>query len=57
MKLQDLKIIVTGAASGMGAHFAKELHAAGAKVAALEGAAPQGKPATFGDLLDWTLGL
>jgi 3-oxoacyl-[acyl-carrier protein] reductase len=34
MKLQDLKIIVTGAASGMGAHFAKELHAAGAKVAA-----------------------
>src|ERR1041385_8359350 len=34
MKLEDLKIIVTGAASGMGAHFAKALHAAGAKVAA-----------------------
>ncbi len=34
MKLEDLKIIVTGAASGMGAHFAKQLHAAGAKVAA-----------------------
>ena len=33
MKLEDLKIIVTGAASGMGAHFAKQLHAAGAKVA------------------------
>ncbi len=34
MKLDQLKIIVTGAASGMGAHFARELHAAGAKVAA-----------------------
>ena len=34
MKLEDLKIIVTGGASGMGAHFAKQLHAAGAKVAA-----------------------
>lgn len=34
MKLEDLKIIVTGAASGMGAHFAKRLHEAGAKVAA-----------------------
>jgi len=33
MKLEDLKIIVTGGASGMGAHFAKQLHAAGAKVA------------------------
>lgn len=34
MKLEDLKIIVTGAASGMGAHFARKLHEAGAKVAA-----------------------
>ncbi len=34
MKLEDLKIIVTGAASGMGAHFARCLHGAGAKVAA-----------------------
>jgi 3-oxoacyl-[acyl-carrier protein] reductase len=48
MKLEDLKIIVTGAASGMGAHFAKQLHAAGAKVAAgdvneaLLGELPQG---------------
>lgn len=33
MKLQDLKIIVTGGAQGMGLHFAKQLHAAGAKVA------------------------
>jgi 3-oxoacyl-[acyl-carrier protein] reductase len=34
MQLSDLKIIVTGGASGMGAHFAKRLHEAGAKVAA-----------------------
>jgi 3-oxoacyl-[acyl-carrier protein] reductase len=34
MKLSDLKIIVTGAASGMGAHFAKQLADAGASVAA-----------------------
>lgn len=34
MKLQDLKIIVTGAGSGMGAHFARRLAEAGAKVAA-----------------------
>jgi 3-oxoacyl-[acyl-carrier protein] reductase len=34
MNLKDLKIIVTGGAQGMGAHFAKTLHAAGAKVAA-----------------------
>jgi 3-oxoacyl-[acyl-carrier protein] reductase len=34
MKLEDLKIIVTGAASGMGAHFARRLHEGGAKVAA-----------------------
>jgi 3-oxoacyl-[acyl-carrier protein] reductase len=33
MKLQDLKIIITGGAQGMGAHFAKSLHAAGATVA------------------------
>ena len=33
MKLEDLKIIVTGGASGMGAHFARRLHEAGAKVA------------------------
>jgi 3-oxoacyl-[acyl-carrier protein] reductase len=34
MKLEDLKIVVTGAASGMGAHFARRLHESGAKVAA-----------------------
>lgn len=34
MKLSDLKIIVTGAAQGMGAHFATRLAEAGAKVAA-----------------------
>jgi 3-oxoacyl-[acyl-carrier protein] reductase len=34
MRLSDLRIIVTGAASGMGAHFAHRLHEAGAKVAA-----------------------
>ena len=33
MKLSDLKIIVTGAGGGMGAHFAKRLHEAGAQVA------------------------
>ncbi len=33
MQLKDLKIIVTGGAQGMGAHFAKQLFAAGAKVA------------------------
>ncbi len=33
MKLSDLKIIVTGGAQGMGAHFATRLHEAGAKVA------------------------
>lgn len=33
MKLEDLRIIVTGGAQGMGAHFAKRLHEAGAKVA------------------------
>ncbi|HSQ66301.1 MAG TPA: SDR family oxidoreductase [Polyangiaceae bacterium] len=33
MQLDQLKIIVTGGASGMGAHFAKRLHAAGARVA------------------------
>jgi 3-oxoacyl-[acyl-carrier protein] reductase len=33
MKLEDLKVIVTGGASGMGAHFAKRLHEAGARVA------------------------
>ena len=33
MKLSDLKIIVTGGASGMGAHFATQLAAAGAQVA------------------------
>lgn len=32
MKLTDLKIIVTGGASGMGAHFATRLHEAGAQV-------------------------
>ncbi len=36
MKLSDLKVIVTGGARGMGAHFAKELHAGGAKVAAFD---------------------
>lgn len=34
MQLKDLKIIVTGAAQGMGAHFAKQLVEAGAQVAA-----------------------
>src|SRR5687767_5569029 len=34
MKIGDLKIIVTGAASGMGAHFATRLAEAGARVAA-----------------------
>ncbi len=34
MLLEDLKIIVTGAASGMGAHFARRLAEAGATVAA-----------------------
>lgn len=34
MQLKDLKIIVTGAAQGMGAYFATQLHQAGAKVAA-----------------------
>jgi len=34
MKLNELKIIVTGAAQGMGAHFARRLAEAGAKVAA-----------------------
>jgi 3-oxoacyl-[acyl-carrier protein] reductase len=34
MNLKDLKIIVTGGAQGMGAYFATQLHAAGAKVAA-----------------------
>jgi 3-oxoacyl-[acyl-carrier protein] reductase len=34
MRLSDLKVIVTGAAQGMGAHFATRLHEAGARVAA-----------------------
>jgi len=34
MQLSDLKIIVTGAAQGMGAHFARALFEAGASVAA-----------------------
>ncbi|MFO0568217.1 MAG: SDR family oxidoreductase [Polyangiaceae bacterium] len=34
MDLASLKVIVTGAGRGMGAHFAKQLAAAGAKVAA-----------------------
>ncbi|MBK8172914.1 MAG: SDR family oxidoreductase [Sandaracinaceae bacterium] len=34
MKLEDLMIIVTGGAQGMGAHFALQLAAAGAQVAA-----------------------
>ena len=34
MNLSELKIIVTGAASGMGAYFARQLAAAGAQVAA-----------------------
>jgi 3-oxoacyl-[acyl-carrier protein] reductase len=34
MNLSDMKIIVTGAAQGMGAHFARRLHEAGAVVAA-----------------------
>ena len=34
MNLSQLKIIVTGAAQGMGAHFARRLAEAGAQVAA-----------------------
>lgn len=34
MQLSDLKVIVTGAARGMGAHFAQRLHESGAAVAA-----------------------
>ncbi len=34
MQLNELKVIVTGAAQGMGAHFARRLHEAGAQVAA-----------------------
>jgi 3-oxoacyl-[acyl-carrier protein] reductase len=34
MELRDLRVIVTGAAQGMGAHFAARLHEAGARVAA-----------------------
>lgn len=34
MELRDLKVIVTGAAQGMGAHFARRLAEAGAQVAA-----------------------
>lgn len=33
MKLNELKIMITGGASGMGAHFARRLHEAGARVA------------------------
>ncbi len=33
MQLKDLKVIVTGGAQGMGAHFAHRLHEAGAQVA------------------------
>src|SRR3954454_13083821 len=33
MKLEELKIMITGGASGMGAHFARRLHEAGARVA------------------------
>lgn len=36
MDLKDLKIIVTGAARGMGHYFATQLHAAGARVAAAD---------------------
>jgi 3-oxoacyl-[acyl-carrier protein] reductase len=32
MELNELKVIVTGGASGLGEHFAKQLHAAGAQV-------------------------
>ena len=36
MQLRELKVIVTGAAQGMGAHFARRLAEAGAQVAAGE---------------------
>lgn len=36
MELKDLKVIVTGAAQGMGAHFAEALAFAGARVAACD---------------------
>lgn len=34
MELKDLKVVVTGAAGGMGAHFARRFHELGAQVAA-----------------------
>jgi 3-oxoacyl-[acyl-carrier protein] reductase len=34
MQLKDMKMIVTGGAQGMGAHFAKSIHAAGGQVCA-----------------------
>jgi 3-oxoacyl-[acyl-carrier protein] reductase len=36
MKLEDLKVVITGAAQGMGAHFAEALALAGAEVAACD---------------------
>jgi 3-oxoacyl-[acyl-carrier protein] reductase len=36
MKLEDLKVVVTGAGRGMGAHFATRLHEAGATVTAVD---------------------
>jgi 3-oxoacyl-[acyl-carrier protein] reductase len=36
MQLQDMKMIITGAGGGMGAHFALQLARAGAKVAAVD---------------------
>ncbi|MBW2380231.1 MAG: short-chain dehydrogenase, partial [Deltaproteobacteria bacterium] len=33
MELDQLKVIITGGASGLGEHFAKQLLAAGAQVA------------------------
>lgn len=49
MRLSDLKIIVTGAARGLGAHFALRLHEAGARVAAgdIDESALAGLPAAI----------
>ncbi|HTM21834.1 MAG TPA: SDR family oxidoreductase [Kofleriaceae bacterium] len=71
MKLSDLKIIVTGAAQGMGAHFTRRLAEAGAQVAAgdvrddLLAELPKGvhtrkldvgNEASIGEFIDWAHG-
>jgi len=49
MQLQDMKIIVTGAAGGMGAHFATRLAQAGAQVAAGD----VSDDGSIGSFVDW----